>query len=81
MSYESGCIDTSDLVSAIEGLEKIADIYSETLFATGSENLGPRQWRILAQKVEYLSAKSDVDGIVITHGTDTLEEASGPVLG
>lgn len=76
MSYESGCIDTADLLNSIDGLEKIADIHSETLFATGSENLGPRQWRILGQKVEYLTAKSNVDGIVITHGTDTLEEAS-----
>ena len=46
------------------------------MFATGSENLGPHQWRILARRIEELAAHSDVDGVVVTHGTDTLEEAA-----
>ena len=46
------------------------------MFATGSENLGPHQWRILARRIEELTADSDVDGVVVTHGTDTLEEAA-----
>ncbi|HBJ47228.1 MAG TPA: asparaginase, partial [Deltaproteobacteria bacterium] len=74
--YESGRVDASDLVSAIEGLERLADVHSETMFATGSENLGPHQWRILARRIEELTADSEVDGVVVTHGTDTLEEAA-----
>ena len=46
------------------------------MFATGSENLGPHQWRILARRIEELTADSEVDGVVVTHGTDTLEEAA-----
>ena len=46
------------------------------MFATGSENLGPHQWRLLARRIEELTADSDVDGVVVTHGTDTLEEAA-----
>lgn len=46
------------------------------MFTTGSENLGPNQWRILARRIEELAAQSDVDGVVVTHGTDTLEEAA-----
>jgi len=46
------------------------------MFATGSENLGPHQWRILARRIEELTADSKVDGVVVTHGTDTLEEAA-----
>jgi len=46
------------------------------MFTTGSENLGPHQWRILARRIEELAAHSDVDGVVVTHGTDTLEEAA-----
>ena len=44
------------------------------MFATGSENLGPHPWRILARRIEELTADSEVDGVVVTHGTDTLEE-------
>ena len=57
-------------------MERLADVHSETMFATGSENLGPHQWRILARRIEELTADSDVDGVVVTHGTDTLEEAA-----
>jgi len=46
------------------------------MFATGSENLGPHQWRILARRIEELTTDSEVDGVVVTHGTDTLEEAA-----
>jgi L-asparaginase len=74
--YESGRVDASDLVSEIEGLERLADVHSETMFATGSENLGPHQWRLLARRIEELTADSDVDGVVVTHGTDTIEEAA-----
>ena len=76
MAYESGRVDASDLISEIEGLERLADVHSETMFATGSENLGPHQWRILARRIEELTADSEVDGVVVTHGTDTLEEAA-----
>ena len=57
-------------------MEKLADIHTETLFTTGSENLGPHQWRILARRIVELTETSDVDGVVVTHGTDTLEEAA-----
>ena len=53
-----------------------ADVHTETLFTTGSENLGPHQWRILARRIVELTETSDVDGVVVTHGTDTLEEAA-----
>ena len=55
---------------------RLADVHTETLFTSGSENLGPHQWRILARRIEELTADSEVDGVVVTHGTDTLEEAA-----
>ena len=61
-------------MDSIDGLERLAEVHSETMFATGSENLGPHQWRNLARRIEELTAESDVDGAVVTHGTDTLEE-------
>ena len=74
--YESGRVEASELVAEVEGLSKFSNIQTENLFATGSENLGPNQWRILARRIEELTKSRDVDGVVVTHGTDTLEEAS-----
>ena len=75
-AYESGRVDASELVAKVEGLKQVPNIQTENLFATGSENLGPVQWKILARRVEELTKSKDVDGVVVTHGTDTLEEAS-----
>ena len=75
-AYESGRVEASALVAEVEGLSQVPSIETENLFATGSENLGPVQWRILARRIEELTKSRDVDGVVVTHGTDTLEEAS-----
>jgi len=75
-NYESGQVDTSKLVNAVSGLEKIANVRTETLFTTGSENLDPKSWRILARRIYELSDNPDINAFVVTHGTDTLEEAS-----
>ena len=74
--YESGRVGASELVAEVEGLSQVPSIETENLFATGSENLGPDEWRTLARRIEELTTSSDIDGVVVTHGTDTLEEAS-----
>ncbi|MBT3358722.1 MAG: asparaginase [Rhodospirillales bacterium] len=75
-AYKSGSVDAAQLIAAVDGLDALADVSAETMFATGSENLGPVQWRELARRIEELTASDDVDGVVVTHGTDTLEEAA-----
>ena len=74
--YESGRVGASELVAEVGGLSQVTNIKTENLFATGSENLGPVEWRTLARRIEELTTSSDIDGVVVTHGTDTLEEAS-----
>ncbi len=75
-SYEPGRVDTKDLIASVDGLGRVAEIEVETMFSTGSEDLGPRQWLQLARRIQELSDQPDVDGIVVTHGTDTLEEGA-----
>lgn len=75
-AYEPGKIETTDLIDAVEGIDRLAKIEAESLFSLGSEDLGPEQWWVLARRVQTLSRNKNIDGIVITHGTDTLEEAA-----
>jgi L-asparaginase len=75
-AYEAGKLDVDGLVDAVDGLRELAAIETETLYSRGSEDLGPSDWMALARRVATLARGDDVDGIVITHGTDTLEEAA-----
>ena len=76
IAYDPGMLAADDLVAAVDGLDRIAEIRAETLFSDGSEDMGLAQWLKLAQHVQVLAGQPDVDGIVVTHGTDTLEEAA-----
>ena len=75
-TYQSGQLAASELLAAVDGLEQVAELQAETLFSKGSEDLGPSDWRTLALRINTLTARPDVDGVVVTHGTDTLEEAA-----
>jgi L-asparaginase len=57
-------------------LAKVANVKGEQVFQIASENMNNEYWLKLAKRVNQLLAQDDVDGIVITHGTDTIEETS-----
>ncbi len=54
----------------------IADIRSENLISVGSGAIGPTEWLQLSHRINNLLKTEDLDGIVVTHGTATLEETS-----
>lgn len=64
------------LVAAVPEIEKFATISGEQVFNVGSSKLGIDNWLLLAKRANELLASKDVDGLVITHGTDTLEETA-----
>jgi len=63
-------LGADDLVAAVPQLAKIADIRAETVSRVGSHSLSFAQIHELAAKIAGL----DVDGVIVTQGTDTLEE-------
>jgi len=74
--YTSGQVGVDILIDAVPQIKEIANISGEQVANVGSQDMSDAIWLKLAERVNALAAKSDVDGIVITHGTDTLEETS-----
>ena len=76
IDYRTGAVtpalSAEDLNSAVPELSKIANIETEVLFSEYSENLQPEHWKKIAEKLDSL-AKSDYKGIVVAHGTDTMQ--------
>ncbi|OCA98960.1 asparaginase [Clostridium beijerinckii] len=75
-NYTAGNIDIEVLVSSVRNLDKIANIYGEQIANVDSNDITMNHWLILANRINELSKQDDVDGFVITHGTDTLEETA-----
>ncbi len=74
--YKSGAVGVDVLIDAVPQLKDIADVSGEQIASIGSQDMNDEVWLKLAKRVNELLASPDVDGIAITHGTDTLEETS-----
>lgn len=75
-AYTAGALGADELVAAVPGLADIAELHAETLFRIDSKDMTPTHWLALAQRVQVLADEPGIDGIVVTHGTDTLEESA-----
>jgi L-asparaginase len=74
--YKSGTYDVNSLLKAVPNLDKLAVITGEQLANIGSQDMNDEIWLKLAKRVNAVLAAPDTDGVLITHGTDTLEETS-----
>jgi len=72
--YTSGQVGVEVLINAVPQLSELAEITGEQVANVGSQDMTDAIWLKLAKRVNEIAAKPEVDGIVITHGTDTIEE-------
>lgn len=75
-NYKAGGIDIQTLIDSVSNLDKIANIQGEQIANLDSNDITVNEWLTLANRINELSQKEDIDGFVITHGTDTLEETA-----
>ena len=73
--YSAAQIGVAQLVAAVPALQKVA-VEAEQVDQVDSKDMGFALWRRLAQRVAHHLARPEVTGIVVTHGTDTLEETA-----
>ena len=74
--YSSGKITIDQMINSNPDLATLANLKGEQVFQMGSENMNDDSWLAIGKKVYDLVNSSKVDAVVITHGTDTLEETA-----
>ncbi|MDR2924539.1 MAG: type II asparaginase [Azoarcus sp.] len=74
--YRAGVLGIEALLGAVPALRGLADLSGEQVENIGSQDMDEFVWLKLAHRVNALLADPATDGIVITHGTDTLEETA-----
>lgn len=73
--YKSGSFSVDDLIKAVPTMTNLAVLSGEQVANIGSQTMNHEVWLKLAKRVNEVLA-GDTDGVVITHGTDTMEETA-----
>ena len=82
IGYKSGSIEAQTLIDAIPELKNVAHIFVEQVCNINSDDITSEIWISLARRIKELSengfgdSHENVDGFVIMHGTDTMEETA-----
>lgn len=75
-NYTAGVLTAEQLIASVPPLTDLAEISVEQLYNLDSKDMTPDHWLGLARATQAALARDDVDGVVITHGTDTMEESA-----
>lgn len=76
-NYSSGALRGEDLVAAVPELKDVADIKVEQIANVNSTDITTAHWLTLANRINTIFATDPaVSGVVVTHGTNTLEETA-----
>ena len=74
--YTSGQVTIDAMVNSVPDALKLADIKGEQISNVGSQDMSFEIMLKVANRINELANSKDVDGFVITHGTDTMEETA-----
>jgi L-asparaginase len=74
--YTSGAVTIDAMLAAVPGVRDLATVKGEQVSNVGSQDMSFDILLKVARRINELAKSPDVDGLVITHGTDTLEESA-----
>ncbi len=74
--YDSAKVAVDKIIAAVPEMKEVANVKGEQIFQIGSESFNDERLLKLAHRVSELVKQPDVDAVMITHGTDTIEETS-----
>ena len=75
-AYASATLRVDELIASVPSLGELAHVTGEQVAQVGSQDMGPEHWLDLARRARTCLARDGNDGVVVTHGTDTLEETA-----
>ena len=80
VDYRTGAVhpalSAADLYSAVPELDEIAAVTPEVVFSVYSENISPKDWQKLSERIIEAAREDKPDGIAVMIGTDTLAYVS-----
>jgi L-asparaginase len=79
VAYTAAQLGVDQLIAAVPGLDKVLDgrqLLVEQVAQLDSKDMDHATWQLLACRCAHWLAQDDVGALVITHGTDTLEETA-----
>lgn len=74
--YKAGSFAVEDLIKAVPQMKDLAELSGEQVANIGSQTMNDAVWLKLAKRTNEVLKDPKIDGVVITHGTDTMEETS-----